>query len=269
MIFSTVKEVYMKGTFEKKEHFVLTGKRVHGFIGYPPMFHPHCELIYVVKGSIRTVVDGCEHQLTAGELTLVFPYQTHSYDNSPDAEVIIILFSPSAIAFDNTLITKKPLCHYTDGSSFYTMIDRAVVLIRSGKTKTALGYINAVIGELLEIMRFESVTAIEEDTAVKILEYCTEHFCENISVKSISEALYISQSYISKIFSNKLKCNFREYINILRIEKAKTMLETSDGKIVDIMLECGFENQSSFNRVFKDICDVTPNEYRNNLHPKG
>lgn len=252
----------MKGTFEKKEHFLLSGIRVKGFIGYPPMFHPHGELIYVIKGSIRTVVDGCEHQLSEGELATVFPYQTHSYDSSPDAEAIIILISPNLTAFDNTLITKKPICHYTDGRAFYNMLDRAVVLIRNGRTKTALGYLNAIVGELLEIMDFEDVDAIEEDTSVKILEYCTEHFCESISVKSISDALYISQSYVSKIFSNKLKCSFREYINLLRIEKAKSMLENKNCKIVDVMLECGFENQSSFNRVFKDICGVTPYQYK-------
>ena len=252
----------MKGTFEKKEHFELTGTHINGFIGYPPMFHPHCELIYVVKGSIKTVVDGREHNLSEGELALVFPYQTHSYDDAPDAEAILILFSPAVISFDNTMITKKPICHYTDGSRCYNMLDRAITLIRSEKRKTALGYLNAVIGELLEIMELENVDKIEEDIAIKILEYCTEHFTEDITIKSVSEALYISQSYVSKIFAGKLKIGFREYINTLRVHKAKTLLNNTEKKIVDIMLEIGFKNQSSFNRVFREISGITPYEYK-------
>jgi len=252
----------MKGTFEKREHFELTGAHINGFIGYPPMFHPHCELIYVVKGSVRTVVDGCEHNLSEGELAFVFPYQTHSYDDAPDAEAVLILFSPAVISFDNTMITKKPVCHYTDGSAFYTMLERTVTLIRNGRTKTALGYLNAVIGELLEIMELENVDGIEEDTAINILEYCTEHFTDNITVKSVSEALYISQSYVSKIFAGKLKIGFREYINTLRVHKAKTLLNNTEKKIVDIMLESGFKNQSSFNRIFREVSGMTPYEYK-------
>ncbi len=252
----------MKGTFEKKEHLYVRGVHTRGFIGYPPMFHSHCELIYVVKGSLNTVIDGQEKKLCEGELALVFPYQTHSYENAPDTEVIIILFSPTAIAFDNTFINFRPICNYTDGKVFFKMLDRAVALMRGGKTKTAMGYLNAVIGETLENMELERVDSAKEDTAVKILEYCTEHFCEEISVRSVSEALYISQSYVSKIFAFKLKYGFREYINTLRVDKAKVLLQETDKKVVEIMLDCGFKNQSSFNRIFKQMAGESPYEYR-------
>ncbi len=252
----------MKGIFEKKGHFGISCARVKGFMGFPPMFHPHGELLYVIKGSINTVIDGKEHTLKEGELSLLFPYLTHSYDNAPDAEAIIILFDPDAIAFDKILITRKPTVAFTDGKALFQLIDRAVTMAKNGKIKTAIGYINAILGELLEIIPTEAYDGITEDSAVKILEYCTNHYTEDISIKSISEATYISQSYISKIFSNKLKYSFREYINTLRIEKAKHLLENSNKRIVDVMLECGFKNQSSFNRVFKGICGVSPYEYR-------
>lgn len=96
----------------------------------------------------------------------------------------------------------------------------------------------------------------------KILLYCAEHFSEEISVKSISGALYVSRSYVTKIFSSKLKFPFREYINILRISKAKKLLDDTDKRIIDIMYECGFQNQSSFNRVFYKQCNMTPQEFR-------
>ncbi len=255
----------MKGIFEKKEHFGLSGVRVHGFKGYPPMFHTHGELLYVISGSINTVIDGKEHTLREGEISLLFPYLTHSYDDAPEAEAIIILFDPAVIAFDNTVLTKKLAVSFTDGKEYFGMLDRAVALIKTGRIKTALGYINAVIGELLEVLPIEDSYCISEDTAVKILEYCTEHFTDDITVKSVSEALYVSQSYISKTFSNKLRYGFREYINTLRIEKSKSLLKSSDKKIVDIMLECGFKNQSSFNRVFREMCGVSPYEFRCNL----
>lgn len=252
----------MKGVFEKKDYFVLHGLCARGFRGYPPMFHTHGELIFVIKGSINICVDGKTHVLQAGEMSVVFPYSTHSYDDAPDADALIILFDPLATAFDNTFLTKKPVLYYTDGEAFYHMLNRAVALMNDGKIKTAMGYINAVIGEFLETTPLEDVDNTSEDTVVKILTYCAEHFAENITIKSVSEALYLSPSYVSKIFSQKLRYGFREYINALRINMAKSLLKNPEKRITDIMLSCGFVNQSSFNRVFREICGTSPKDYR-------
>ena len=81
-------------------------------------------------------------------------------------------------------------------------------------------------------------------------------------LRKIADELYISTGYVSKIFATKLKYGLREYINELRISKAKNLLSKTDLKIIDVMLECGFRNQSSFNRVFSEICGVSPSEYR-------
>ena len=240
-------------------------KKVSGFIGYPPMFHPHGELIFVIKGSIKTVVDGEEHLLQAGEISLLFPYLTHSYEANPEAETIILLFDPSATAFNRLLLTHKPLCHYTDGRAFQAMLERAFFMAENGRIKTATGYLNAILGELFEILPMVENSVSSDNAVVRILEYCGEHFAEEITVKQLSDHLFLSESYISKIFSEKLKYGFREYINSLRIDKAQSLLERSDRKIIDIMNECGFSNQSSFNRVFRKICGLSPKEYRKNL----
>lgn len=252
----------MKGVFEKKDYFELHGVKVSGFHGYPPMFHTHGELIFVQKGSIRISVDGDSYLLREGEMTIVFPYLTHSYDDAPEADALIILFDPIATAFDNTFLTKKPVCHHTDGCVFRDMLCRAVELINSGKTKTAMGYINAVIGEFLERTSLEDADNTSGDTVTKILTYCAEHFTENITIQSVSDALYLTPGYVSKIFSQRLKYGFREYINALRINMARSLLKNPEKRITDVMLTCGFVNQSSFNRVFRDICGVSPKEYR-------
>ena len=252
----------MKGVFEKKDYFELYGLWVNGFRGYPPMFHTHGELILVVKGSVNICVDGKNHTLTEGEMSIVFPYLTHSYDDAPEADVLLILFDPLSTAFDNTFLTQKPLHPYADGRDFYQMLNRSITLINAGKIKTAMGYINAVIGEFLETTPMENADNTSEDTVTKILTYCAEHFAENITIQSVSEALYLSPSYVSKIFSQKLKYGFREYINALRINMAKSLLKNPEKRITDIMLTCGFVNQSSFNRVFREICGMSPKDYR-------
>ncbi len=254
----------MKALFEKQDQFLLRGRRQIGFRGWPPMFHHHGELVYVIEGTIKTTVDGIEHILRPGELSVIFPYVTHSYEDAPDASALVLMVTPEAIAFDNTLRTHQPRWPFIDGKPFEAMLFRSVELIRKGRIKTAQGYVNAVLGEFLEQADLEEADHTGREVVARILDYCTAHFAEDITLRQVSQALYISQSHISKIFARKFKYSFREYINLLRIDKARTLLEKPNLKILEVMNESGFRNQSSFNRVFRELCGMSPREYRNN-----
>jgi AraC-like DNA-binding protein len=225
------------------------------------MFHPHGELVYVIEGSILIHADGQSHTLQAGELGVLFPYVTHSYTDAPEATVLVFLFDPGSTLFDNTLLSKRPARFYTDGRDFYPLLERAVTMYAQGRVKTAIAYLNAVLGELLEVLPLEDATAAG-DATTGLLSYCADHYSEPITIKHIAQALFLSQSYVSKIFSQKLGCSFREYINTLRIHKAQTLLQETELQILQVMGECGFQNQSSFNRVFRQHTGLSPREYR-------
>lgn len=254
----------MNAVFEKKEYFQLSASRVTGFRGYMPMFHPHGELLYVTEGVIPITVDGKSHLLKAGEIAVLFPYLTHSYESAPEASALILLFDPRETAFDNTLLTRKPVCCHTDGAALQPLMDRAVEMAMRDRPKTAMAYTNALLGELLERLPLEPHSGPSGDMTVQLLSYCAEHFAENITVSSLATKLYISESYVSKLFSRQLGCSCREHINNLRIHKAQNLLANTDLSIGQVMTQCGFQNQSSFNRIFREICGVSPRAYRKN-----
>lgn len=259
----------MNGIFERKPYFQLSGTTVRGLRGYIPMFHHHGELVYVARGSICITVDGESYTLKAGELAILFPFLTHSYQDAPDAEVTLLLFDPAATAFDNTLLGKKPVCCRVEGNGISPMLQRAVTMLRSGRRKTAMGYLNAILGELLELLQLEDRDPVSGNVTLQLLLYCEEHFTQDITVQRIADALYISPSYVSKIFAQKLHYSFREYINALRVHKAQALLKETDKKVLQIMTECGFRNQSSFNRVFQQAIGISPREYRKTVRTES
>jgi transcriptional regulator GlxA family with amidase domain len=59
------------------------------------------------------------------------------------------------------------------------------------------------------------------------------------------------------------------YIQALRIEEAKQALETSDGTVEAIGRQVGYEDASSFRRLFKRLAGIGPQEYRRKLTPPG
>ncbi|WP_126652113.1 helix-turn-helix domain-containing protein [Chryseobacterium aureum] len=84
------------------------------------------------------------------------------------------------------------------------------------------------------------------------------------NLSSLSAALHINHHYISKAIHNKGYSNFNSYINNYRVNYIKILLDEVDLQKTTLMYiytEAGFSNQSTFNRVFKQIEGITPSDY--------
>ncbi len=260
----------MEGIFENNE-LSIDVMKVNHINSYEPMFHHHMEIIYVISGSINVSIDSITHTLLPGEASITFPHIVHSYEASTDVEAYIIMFDPSIIdLYQTKLFSYKPINPYIkDGTPFLPLIEKILEYSSMNNidyAKLANVYLLALVGEFLMALEIVKIKGTAFNTVRQILIYCAEHYTEDITAKTVSQSLYISQSTITKTFATLLGYSFREYINRLRIKKAKYYLEKTNCKIVDIMHECGFKNQSSFNRVFLEINGLTPSEYRKNVN---
>ena len=94
------------------------------------------------------------------------------------------------------------------------------------------------------------------------LEYIQQNFHMAISLDEMASKCNISTSYFSKLFKKAKGDNFANYINKIRIKKAKEYLETTDMPILNIAFELGFEDCGYFIKVFKKIEGMTPAVYR-------
>ena len=93
-------------------------------------------------------------------------------------------------------------------------------------------------------------------------DYIYSHLHYRITVEELAAHLNLSVSYLSKLFKKEMGLPLSEYINELKIEKAKNMLQYSDLRIIDIANYLSFSSQSHFIQVFKKITGVTPHHYR-------
>lgn len=256
----------MRARFEKQE-YGIKAKHIRGFRGFAPMFHAHMEMIFVRSGEIRMTIDGEAYTVTAGQMGIVFPYTVHSYMDAPEAEVIIMLFSPeSAGGFGKQLFSMRPCTPCMAYSPvMWRLAERMLDFKNPTDTleeRTAQMYLGALMGEILMAVGYRSVAGGEWNVMQQILVYCAEQFREDITVRQVARACFASESYVTKIFSGKLQVPFRTYINRLRIAEAEHLLRNTDMKIIDVMLACGFKNQSSFNRVFLAETGETPRKFR-------
>ncbi len=85
---------------------------------------------------------------------------------------------------------------------------------------------------------------------------------DDFSLTAIAEKLDMNPSYVSRLFKKELKENFSNYILNRRMKQAKFLLSTTELKIREIALQCGFSDIHYFGQVFKRENGVTPKQYR-------
>lgn len=96
----------------------------------------------------------------------------------------------------------------------------------------------------------------------KVVEIVDEHILEtDFSVNELAEALHISRSQLHRKITSITGFSTTHFIRIIRLEKAKDLLESNAGNITEIAYECGFNSQSYFTRSFTEYFKITPTDF--------
>lgn len=114
--------------------------------------------------------------------------------------------------------------------------------------------------EILDGMHSEEIRM--NVVAEEIRRYIAGHYKEDLSLQDVAGAMRYSDAYFCKIFKKYFNRSFIVYLNELRIEKAKMMLEDAVRNIKDISSEVGYRDSNYFTKVFKRLTGMTPSDYR-------
>ncbi|MBZ4665628.1 AraC family transcriptional regulator [Mahella sp.] len=97
-------------------------------------------------------------------------------------------------------------------------------------------------------------------------EYINKHYSDKqLSVEELSSKVYLSPAYLEKIFKEMRGQTVLDFINAVRMEKAKLMLKETNLKIEDIADKVGYNTARGFIRAFKKYENMTPGQYRHHL----
>jgi two-component system response regulator YesN len=98
----------------------------------------------------------------------------------------------------------------------------------------------------------------------KIYDYIDEHLQQEMSREQIAEYVHFNPAYLSRLFRKETGDSLTDYILLKRMEKAKSLLSTTQIKISDISSLVGYGNIPHFTKMFKRSVGVTPQDYRKN-----
>ena len=100
----------------------------------------------------------------------------------------------------------------------------------------------------------------------RTLAYIDRHFTEQITLQDLSDLAGLSPNYFSALFKQISGITLWNYISAKRIDRAVRLITDHDTKanMLQIAIDCGFNNTANFNKVFKKVTGMTPSEYRRN-----
>lgn len=129
----------------------------------------------------------------------------------------------------------------------------------------AVGFLYILFSDLVYLTKQNKVAGkinTRNDPMKRALVFIELNYQEPLDVDTICRHVNYSRSYLSRLFKKEVGLTILEYINTVRIRKAKSLLIDTNLSIKEIAEQTGFKNQFYFSKMFKKIQGQAPSVYR-------
>ncbi len=230
-------------------------------------------LLHIVlggKGMFRC--NGKDFSLKKGDMFLITPtdYIYYQADDDDPWEYRWIKFNGSSLQylFENAGITKSVYTIENERqfeeaetlfkSAFEYMHDEISPYLR------ATGVLYVLLGWFMNNFGEARTASADRMGFVKILNYLSSHFTEEVNMDTIAEFSNYNRSHIYKLFMKNMGCSPKEYITTLRLSLACEMLCETNYTVNEVSTRAGFNSYVSFVSAFKRKYGILPTQFRKN-----
>ena len=271
-----------------KDCFSIFSREKKSF-DFPVHFHEEFELNLIINGTgAKRIVGDHEEEISDIELVLVGPnlshgWQTHHCKSDSVTEVTIQwhknLFEDRFLKKNQMNLLREMLERSARGILFSE--DTAVALsaqlmaLNDLKGFTGVMELINILHELsiAENSRTLSKVALDNNQILnpnsrridKAFEYMNANYQKQITLKELAQLISMTDVSFSRFISKRTGNTFVDTLNEIRLAHATRMLIETNMPIADISANCGFNNISNFNRIFKKKKFCTPKEFRENF----
>jgi DNA-binding GntR family transcriptional regulator/AraC-like DNA-binding protein len=96
----------------------------------------------------------------------------------------------------------------------------------------------------------------------RVIELVHARIEDDLSIEEMASCAGLSAAHFSQMFHESTQESPHQFVLRTRVERAKEMLRSPNGRILDVAIACGFKTQQHFARIFRRICGMTPSKYR-------
>lgn len=258
------------------------------FISFPVHWHEEMEIIYVLSGSARYVVDFKEYIIGEGDILIIPPSSLHSFEQyaGEEFDAATIIFGQNMV--NNSLIdicSSKYIMPIFNNEIYLPIylkkgddvcrqiseymleaIQEHLTKAEAYELRIRIAFLNLIqffYKNNMYTKRAGNISTVKTSEQIKaVTNYIEENYSKKITLEMLAKFANISVYHLSHIFKKCTGQSPNEYLNHYRLTMAANKLVSEDMAILNIAIDCGYNNISYFNRAFKNKYGVTPKEYR-------
>lgn len=278
------------------EYFSFNNKRAINIVesaegrSFPPHRHAYGEIIVVGKGPKNIYrIDDRLYSLTPGDIILVWPMETHEIVDADRSGSVVIQYSNTLAdsLFDfKRIVTKYRDLHILCVNSHAELLRKLTSIIdkmRSSWNNPGGNREMRCAMDLIEFMLIldEHNEEIEADinndggktvsdttlnNIISVTNYIKNNLtADDLSITAMAERAGLNKDYFSRAFKEVMGLNYSKWLNVVRVEKAVSLMTEESLTLTEIAMLSGFKSIPSFNRVFAEYKNSPPSRYRRQL----
>lgn len=128
--------------------------------------------------------------------------------------------------------------------------------------KQLIDRVKSEVDELCSLLQKKRGNDGYSASVKEVMRYVEEHFGERISLEQVAEEVFLSKPYLSTLFKKETGKKFSSYLQEVRLEKSRSLLQNTRLTIGEIADQAGFFDSAHFSKVFKEHYGCSPLEYR-------
>lgn len=244
-----------------------------------PHWHHEYEFFFVLRGSVSVHYEKEAWRLNSGDIFLFNSCEIHSINQpEPNNLCLVLQFGPDIFAdiyrssFRFELNTCSPAGIPGEAYGIFRHDLAQIGLLMYEQPNGHQFFIKSCLyhlaGAMFKYLQYKVDKPAPKPPDIKlkdfdaIKQYIKKRFAININVEKMCLDLAMSRAKLYRLLKEAGTDSYKSLVNYYRVEYAKGLLRNTHSSVQYIATASGFESDSSFYRVFKELTSVSPNQYR-------
>ncbi len=239
--------------------------------------HSFTEIFFITSGEgVFHTKDG-DTPIRKGMIVINTPSVPHTEYSSESNPLSYALFAVDNLTFTLQSTANQKTFFFDFLSSFDFLFNMLAVIERES-TEQRPFWQYAIINEfnnfMLFLLRNTQLVTLPFDSQAKpnslsqIHLYLRSRYQENITLDTLAELFFLNKYYIAHAFQKKYGMSIMKFLNTVRCNEAKDLLQNTDLSITEIAISVGYNSSSHFTESYKKIIGETPAQTRKKFYAK-
>lgn len=238
---------------------------------------PFCKIYYITEGECEIKIKGVPYTGKSGRVFFIPSQTRHSFYHINDNFITKYWIHFDIKTGEGNLLKYLNLPYYidiTDDTGIINNFQDIFRYARENSLSAAFRLKSAILSlfsEYIEKSKPAPIAIYNENNSDfnGIIAYINNNLEKKLTLEDLAVRMHMHPNYFIRLFKSKMGTTPFNYINTLKIERVKSLLENTQLPISEIMLQIGAQDLSSFSNFFKHYTGYNPKSFRKAFGIKG